>query len=832
MIGRIAQALERMFQIHRIVFWYDEKREFRADFWSIQLPDVEKLELAGNEFGIKYRILKAEPGTKFLLYKDGPPPADPDNWLLDVQLAHAVFKTNQTANLLAELELGPEFSEIVEKHKEFYQSARRVKSLKSLVNPNDSMDGIRLKMLAVCAVCEPHPDALIETLIQELSNKKDDRIRLIVRCGLNTVLWDLMKRRYGYESKSPGMHDFVISLFKTGYAHGTERKITMTGDALVFLKRWKDSRRFEDAFEKLSDECALVLKIEDDLGSRDFRELMDLDYFQMIDQKIISDMVREVSNRTVSDDEVYSWVRTRRGTHWFSKHINMYQSVKHASRFMAMLTETKLGMETVSDAIRQYVNSWYRLDYHYRKFCFHVRKCGHATLTKDLSGQIEDLYSNSYLLKLNDKFKELVDKTGKWETQPFLLQQKFFTEHVRPFLDRDNKVCVIISDGMRFEIGHELLRYVLREDRYSADLEPLISMLPSYTQMGMAALLPNRELKIANNETGTVFVDGQSSKGIKNRIKILNSTGNFRAAGLKADEFMAMKGDACRELIRDHEVIYIYHNRIDDTGDKRDSEEKVFEAADETVHELVRIIKKLTAANANNLLVTADHGFIYQNRKIDESDFSSVDACGERILFRDRRFAIGMGMHRTTGLHTFSADQLGLAGDVEVQIPGSINRLRLKGSGSRYVHGGASLQEIVLPVIKINKKRKSDIRAVNVDILRGPSSIITSGQVAVVLYQTEPVTEKVQPRILRAGFFNDAGELISDTHKLTFDVAAENPRERETTISFMFTKKSDESNGREVFLRLEEKHAKTSYYNEYKSLRYLMRRSFTSDFDF
>jgi hypothetical protein len=46
---------------------------------------------------------------------------------------------------------------------------------------------------------------------------------------------------------------------------------------------------------------------------------------------------------------------------------------------------------------------------------------------------------------------------------------------------------------------------------------------------------------------------------------------------------------------------------------------------------------------------------------------------------------------------------------VEVQIPKSINRLRLKGSGSRFVHGGASLQEVVIPVLKINKKRQSDV---------------------------------------------------------------------------------------------------------------------------
>jgi hypothetical protein len=184
------------------------------------------------------------------------------------------------------------------------------------------------------------------------------------------------------------------------------------------------------------------------------------------------------------------------------------------------------------------------------------------------------------------------------------------------------------------------------------------------------------------------------------------------------------------------------------------------------------------------------------------------------------------------GLHKFTAAQLGLVGEVEVQIPKSINRLRLKGSGSRFVHGGATLQEVVIPVLKINKKRQSDVSAVDVDILRGGSSMITSGQVAVTLYQSGPVTDKIQPRMLRAGIYTEAGDLISDSHDLTFDLTSQNPRDRELPVRFMLTSKADEANDQEVVLRLTERHAGTSHYKEYKSIRYLMRRSFTSDFDF
>ena len=449
-----------------------------------------------------------------------------------------------------------------------------------------------------------------------------------------------------------------------------------------------------------------------------------------------------------------------------------------------------------------------------------------------LSEQVENLYSNSYLLKLGDAFQIHVDSSARWEAYPVVQQNTFFEHWVRPFLLKDKRVCVIISDAMRYEIGDELLSLIRQEDRYSAELKPALSMLPSYTQLGMAALLPNKTLAIADNDTGTTLVDDQSSQGTTNRTKILQAALEGRGQAIRAEEFMQLNRDDSREVLKGNDVLYIYHNRIDHTGDKMHSEGQAFEAAEQTLDDLIRLIKKLTAANANNLLVTADHGFIYQNRELDESDFLSVPVNGENVLYRDRRFVLGKGLAPSPAFHHFSSEQLGLDGDMEVQVPKSINRLRLKGSGSRFVHGGASLQEVVIPVLKVNKKRQSDVSAVEVDILRGASSVITSGQLAVTLYQSGPVTEKIQPRLLRAGIYTEAGELISDSHELVFDLTSENPRERELQVRFLLSRKADEANGQEVFLRLEEQHSGTSHYKEYKSLRYTMRRSFTSDFDF
>jgi len=100
---KINQAISRLFQKHRIVFWYDTKRELRQEYEAVSIPDVEKIEIENNEYGVKYRVLREEPNQKFLLYHEGPQPEDLDNWLLDVQLAHATFSADQVSLWMAEL---------------------------------------------------------------------------------------------------------------------------------------------------------------------------------------------------------------------------------------------------------------------------------------------------------------------------------------------------------------------------------------------------------------------------------------------------------------------------------------------------------------------------------------------------------------------------------------------------------------------------------------------------------------------------------------------------------------------------------------------------------
>ena len=786
--------------------------------------------MSNNQFGVKHRILRQEPGQKFLLYHEGPPPPEADNWLLDVQLAYAEFRADQVALWLAELGLGLEFSDLVAPHAEFFRSARRRQALKQALQPDDTPSRIRLKMLAICANAEPRLDEILEALLDELAEGKDDRLRLMQRSELAGFLWQQVERAYGYVSTAPGLRDFVIELFKSCYAAGLGEPARLGNDALVFLRRWKDNVRHQAAFEALSADASDVLNIESDLQSRDYRKLVELDLFELIDQKILSDLVRDGAQRTLAASATEQVVRRRRQSHWYDRYRHPYEAIDYAARFLAGLDSVDLTIHSLADGIQQYSRTWYEFDQLYRKFVYHAGQAGQPTLLAPLAEQVEKRYNNQFLLKLNNAWQVQVDACTRWDAPTILRQQEFYERQVGGFLRKGNKVYVVISDALRYEVADELLRLIRQEDRYDATLDPALAMLPSFTQLGMAALLPHQTLSIAE-DGGSVLVDGVSSLGTDNRKKILEQASAGKATAMQAAELLALGKDESRALIRDYDVVFVYHNRIDSTGDKRETEGQVFEAVEATLEELVKIIKKLANANANNILVTADHGFIYQNQVLDESDFASEAAEGDHLVVQNRRFVLGHGLAASSSFKKFSAAELGLSGEMEILVPKSINRLRVKGAGSRYVHGGAALQEVVIPILQINKKRQSDISQVGVDILRGATSTITTGQLSVALYQTEAVTDKLQPRMLRAGIYTQAGDLISDQRELRFDLAAENPRERELPVRFVLTNRAEAANNQEVILRLDERIPETSHYREYKSARYLLRRSFSSDFD-
>jgi uncharacterized protein (TIGR02687 family) len=829
-VATVRPHLERWFESRRVVFWHDPDGQYAADLDDLELPGVQTIRVANDEFGIKNRLLHDEPMNKFLVYRSGQVPAGIGNWLLDLELAYGVFTADRVVLIAQDLGLTTEgVNEVVQAHERFFNATKRVQSLKARLSPEDDPTKLRAKMTAVLLGLKDSHSLLEITRILFMENARGLHAKcdMLVDHGLDDFYWRGVASIYGYESASPSIDDLVLWIFRKAVdGFKSDRPGGLQNIQLDFASLRND-RRSQEALATLAKRAARDLDYASMIEDASFRDLVGVDLFEETDQKIISDLARAVAEQTVPPREVAEVVRARQSSAWIDGYRQLYTAVASASELLGVLTSLDLGMQSFDDGLEHYRREWFRIDQFYRQFVYAARTAEYPKPLEALREQVEKRYTNKFVYGLGNAWQQQVDRVDRWRSTALRSQTAFYAGYVEPLVrDGDKKAVVIISDALRYEVADELGSRIRKEDRFDATLDAVLGVLPSYTQLGMAALLPHSTLE-HSADAKTVLADGQPTNGTGPRGKILESVGG---TAIQAEDFKALNADERRELYRANRVLYVYHNRIDATGDKPGTERQVFEAVEDTLRDIVDLVKKLASANATNIFITADHGFLFQDDALGDAFFLSTQPQGDDITVVNRRYVLGRGLKVNNAFARFEAAQLGLQSDLEVQIPKSIHRLRLPGAGSRFVHGGATLQEIVVPVLAVNKKRRSDTRLVNVEVWP-ESDKITTGQVVVRLFQSEPVTDKVHPRTLRAGLY--VGEtLISNLAHLTFDQISTDKRDRYQTAQMLLSQDANDYNNRAVEFRLEERIPNTNQWRVYAKAIYTLKRSFASDFDF
>lgn len=822
--------LERRFESSRVVFWHDPEGQYAADLNTLDLAGVETLRVADNEYGIKQRLLHDEPVGRFLVYRSGRVPSGIGNWLLDLELAYGVFTADRKSLVAQDLGLTVDgIDEVVQAHEKFFNAAKRVQALKALLNLEDDPTVVRAKMTAVVlGLKDSH--SLLEvsrTLLVENANDIRTKFDALVDYGLDDFYWRGVGSIYGYESPTPSVDDFVLWTFRKAIeGFVSERPGGLQNIQLDFASLRND-RRSQDALATLAKRAAVDLDYASSIEDASFRDLVAVDLFEEVDQKILSDLASAVAERTVTAREVAEVVRARQSSVWIDGYRQLYTAIAAASELLAGLVSLNLVAQSFDEALERYRREWFRIDQLYRQFTFAYRTYEGPHPLGPLRDQVEKRYTNTFVYELGNAWQQKVDNKDAWTSSVLRPQTAFYSDYVEPLVrDGDKKAVVIISDALRYEVADELGSRIRQEDRFDASLDAVLGVLPSYTQLGMAALLPHTTLK-HSSDAKIVLADDQPTNGTALRGKILEHVGG---SAIQAEDFKALSADERRELFKANRVLYVYHNRIDATGDKAGTERQVFEAVEDSLRDIVDLVKKLANANATNIFITADHGFLFQDDALADSFYLSTKPQGDDIKVVNRRYILGRGLKIDIAFNTFTSAQLNLGSDFEVQIPKSIHRLRLPGGGTRFVHGGSTLQEVVVPVLAVNKKRKTDTRLVNVEVWP-ESDKITTGQVVVRLFQSEPVSDKVQPRAVRAGLY--VGEtLISTQSALTFDSSSTDKRDRYQSAQMLLSQDANDYNNRAVEFRLEERIPNTNQWRIYAKAMYTLKRSFASDFDF
>ena len=418
-----------------------------------------------------------------------------------------------------------------------------------------------------------------------------------------------------------------------------------------------------------------------------------------------------------------------------------------------------LKLNTPDQYLKQYTKAWYQLDKHYRQAVCAFADLGDAysDTTESLKMKMDHDYA-VWANELNLEWVRCMQEVGRgFETITMVEKQPdFFKHHIgTPKV----KTAVIVSDAFRYEMAAELMER-LTEKKHVATLTPALAMLPTETKYCKLALLPHEELVC----TGTdMLVDGKQLGSTEARTKHLQQYCD-NAVCINYDALMGLEKREKREVFK-HKLVYVFHNTLDEQC--HGCNLKTFALTTRyTLDELLQLILFIhDYANVTEVYVTADHGFLYNDIPFEEKDKQVVS---EDTLEKKTRYFLCHNEAQTFGISKFHLQAVSaMKGDYWVGVATGTNRLAKEGGDYTFAHGGASLQELVIPIFHSKYKEDNQKGKVSVSLLESTLTLASSRMKA-HLVQGEAVTMKLQPLTVHCAIYV-GDEAVSPVKTLTLN---------------------------------------------------------------
>lgn len=809
---RFLEPLKEFYK-RRIIFWYDEDREFEEKLDGLQLDNAKIVRLTGsNTFAVKKLLCADDLSSNFLVYSPLSFQKDDDNWLINVQLYSEEFRADLVSIWIDEMGLTstPIIRKQVKNYRAFFDVKERrskVASIKSNITTAAQMH--LAVMAALCGKNDIQANSIVHTVIRAgLDIETNDIYQSFVTYGADTAFWAMVSQATGYnegdDSNLGRLAMHMLLTAATGTLHlddlaGLDAYISIPHQAYCYelVSDWihgEDSRQLYEVARYVEDGARLYQRF----SKLPVEALVGTECFPCIDECILTALMTEIRDHIIKVDVIKATVEKRRTMAWYEDVSCYYEGILQVANMQAFFLEHADGFHTVEPAKiwKEYTTDYYRMDTFYRQFHLCFQKCLKVSnpllddLFKHVTEKVEGLYSHWFVGLLGENWSgasaENLEQFGRILEVP--QQMDFYRSKVKP---GTNRTYVIISDAFRYEVAASLAAQLRRETQSKVELNSCQAIFPTVTKFGMAALLPHRELVAAEKSSGllSVLVDGQTADA-GNRDKILKLA-NKASVALKYDNIIGLKRAERQALVKGMEVVYIYHDKVDIASHTSDS--AVFPACDEAISDiknLVRII--VNEFGGTNIIITADHGFLYTYSPLSEDDKVDKTTPSEQDVEIDRRYLITR--KGANPEYLLPVKFLDGQSDFNAFAPRGNVRIKKKGGGLNFVHGGISLQEMVVPIVEYQHLRtatkayqrnrdKIDTKPVTLNLLSA-SKKISNMIFSLSFYQKEPVGDNREQATYLIYFTDSNGKQISDTCKIIADKTSENGQDRTFRCSF------------------------------------------------
>ena len=579
---RFAAPLPEFYK-RRIIFWYDEDREFEDKLDEIPLENAKLLVLTGtNNFAAKKLLTVDDTTSNYLVYSPITYESKEDDWLLNIELYSEAFRADLVSIWLNEVDLPqtPDFRRLMKKYRKFFGAQARRTAFLKRNRGIDAAPQMHLTVMAtICGTQDVRPNSIIKAVISNGTDmESNETFQSLVNFGADAPFWALVKQATGYfEEEDASIEKLVAHILltattrtlRTEYLAGLDGFISSPHQAYCydFVSDWLRSEDNHQLYEiaRYVEEEAHLPKRFSQLALED---LVDTECFPCINEIILTKLMTEISNQIIDADVSTRIVEKRRTCVWYEEFANFYEGILQVANMQEFFKEHSAGFHTAQarEVWKNYTNDYYRMDRYYRQFqlCFQRSLETSNMLLDDLFkhvvDKVEGLYSHWFLGELGSNWSDVcADELAQYgKILEIPRQEDFYRSRIK---NSDSRIFVIISDAMRYEVAATLAEELERENQSQVKLANMQSIFPSITKFGMAALLPHTKLSIeVKNDVLTVLADGQSTAST-NRDKVLKAA-NPASVALQYKNIIGMKRAERSALVKGMDVVYIYHDTM------------------------------------------------------------------------------------------------------------------------------------------------------------------------------------------------------------------------------------------------------------------------------
>ena len=825
-----------------IVFWYDADGEFKDDIGDLTIENSKIIHLNdNNRFYIKYLLEKEDTESNYLIYSPNPKPLPRENYLLDIEKYSNEFSTDKATVIMRDFGVKDEsLRNVFKKYIKFFGNKERYKRFSSYKITDYTEERIDIAVLScLCKLNMPDFEMVLKILFIEQTKEESKYFNDIVNFGDIDAFWSIVEKKYGYHLEEKSLEQLMIMLLITNLSSTLETKMPNTwekfvslkrSDCIIFINHFMNHSTERQYYDLQANYVESKLNISEYISKWDIDSYIQCDTFKVFDEEIIKWLIKNLVDNIGEFERYRKIINRRRTTHWFSNYQNEYEAIYFAMeilRFEQELQKTIKG-STAYEMLDNYTKNYFLFDLFYRKFYLYYDKVNNKDKLFKLAQVVENTYAHWYLEDLSVKWSQIIEDElcEDIRVNGVIKQQNFYDDYLRKQVLDGDRVFVIISDALRYEAAKELSDILNRDIRGKAELSYMQGVIPSYTKLGMAALLPHNNIEILDNSD--VLADGINTSGINNRQNIL-SLYSEDALAIQYNDIKDFKRSDYKETFDGKKLIYIYHNVIDAVGDKAATERDVFEAVEKTLDDLNNLVKNLVNnISATNIYITADHGFIYRRSPLQEYD--KITKADVKSIDEGRRFILTNDSSKHQGLLTLPMNYLIKDTSLCTIVPKGVVRFKVQGAGANYVHGGASLQEIVIPVIKFKNIRRDEYKSSKVEVkLTSISRKITNRITYLEFFQTDKVEEKKLPMTLKIYFEDEEGDRISNENIVIADSRSSKPDERSYREKFTLKDKPYDK-AKKYYLILEDEDETVE--KIYEKIPFMIDLAIMNDFGF